>query len=164
MSTSDRYHQVFQISWEQLQRDCRILAGRLVERPWDRIIGIARGGLVPAAIMARELDVRYVDTVCISSYSLREQGGLEVLKGLDLSGDLSRTLIIDDLVDTGKTASFVREMMRGATFATVYAKPAGLPYVDEFVSQVSQDTWILFPWDAVQGYCDPIAAARRPLS
>lgn len=159
MSLSDRYHKTFQISWEQLQRDCRSLARRLVTRPWDRIIGIARGGLVPAAIIARELDVRLVDTVCISSYSLREQGDLQVLKNIDLSGDPDRTLIVDDLVDTGRTAAFVRNMMPGAHFVSVYAKPAGHPYVDDCVDSVSQDTWILFPWDAGWGYVDPIGAS-----
>lgn len=164
MATSERYHQTFQISWEQLQRDCRQLASRLAHQPWDRIIGIARGGLVPAAILARELDVRMVDTVCISSYSLREQSGLQLLKGLNLEGDLSRTLVVDDLVDTGKTAAFVREMTKGATFVTVYAKPAGKPYIDMCVGEVSQDTWILFPWDAAPGYCDPVVASFRELS
>lgn len=164
MSTTERYHQTFQISWEQLQRDCRTLAAQLAGRPWERIIGIARGGLVPAAILARELDVRLVDTVCISSYTLKEQSGLQLLKGLKLDGDLSRTLVVDDLVDTGKTASYVREMTKGATFVTVYAKPAGKPYIDRFVSEVGQDTWILFPWDAAPGYCDPVVAAFRELS
>lgn len=160
MSLSDRYHQTYQISWEQLQRDCRALAWKLLDKQWDRIIGIARGGLVPAAIIARELDVRLVDTVCISSYSIREQGELAILKKIDLSGDMSRTLIVDDLVDTGKTAAKVREMIPGACFVTVYAKPAGEPYVDSFITEVSQDIWILFPWDAAPGYVDPISAQR----
>ena len=76
---SERYHKTFSISWEQLQNDCRALAGKLlrVRKDWSRIVAIARGGLVPAAIIARELDIRVVDTVCISSYTLRTQGGVE---------------------------------------------------------------------------------------
>lgn len=161
MSMSDRYHVTTQVSWEQLQRDCRSLAWRLVDRPWDRIIGIARGGLVPAAIIARELDVRYVDTVCLSSYCLNEQGELSVLKNLDLSGDLSRTLIVDDLVDTGCTASWIRQRAKDAWFVTIYAKPVGRPFVDDCVTEFSQDTWILFPWDAVSSYADPISFRRQ---
>ena len=56
-------------------------------------------------------------------------------------------LLIDDLTDTGKTAKLVREMLPDAHFATVYAKPPGAPLCDTFVTEVSQDTWIYFPWD-----------------
>lgn len=148
---SERYHKTFSISWEQLQNDCRALAGKLlrVRKDWSRIVAIARGGLVPAAIIARELDIRVVDTVCISSYTLRTQGELNVLKRPDLASVDDRWLIIDDLVDTGKTAGEVRRMFPDTHFATVYAKPEGRPMVDSFIMEVSQDTWILFPWDSL---------------
>jgi xanthine phosphoribosyltransferase len=146
MSQSDP-RKVFPVSWEELHRDSKALAWRLLEKgPWAGIVAITRGGLVPAAVVARELDVRLVDTVCIASYEDRTQGKLSVLKGID--GDGTGLLIIDDLVDTGVTAQAVRKMLPKAHFATVYAKPAGRPLVDTYVTEVSQDTWILFPWDA----------------
>ena len=54
---------------------------------------------------------------------------------------------VDDLVDTGTTARIVRNLLPQAHFATVYAKPMGRPLVDTFITEVSQDTWIYFPWD-----------------
>ena len=66
-------------------------------------------------------------------------------------------LIIDDLVDTGRTAQAVRQILPEAHFATVYAKPAGRPLVDTFITEVSQDTWILFPWDIEPQFIQPIA-------
>ena len=48
-------------------------------------------------------------------------------------------------------------MLPNAHFATVYAKPAGRPMVDTFVTEVSQDTWIYFPWDMGLTYQAPIA-------
>ena len=69
-------------------------------------------------------------------------------------------LIIDDLVDTGETAKELRRMMPKAHFATVYAKPAGRPLVDTFVTEVSQDTWIYFPWDLDLQPSQPIATQR----
>ena len=65
--------------------------------------------------------------------------------------------MVDDLTDTGKTARVVREMLPNAHFATVYAKPAGVPTVDTFITEVSQDTWIYFPWDLGLSYVGPIA-------
>jgi xanthine phosphoribosyltransferase len=108
---------------------------------------VTRGGLVPAAIVARELDIRHIDTVCIASYGDddRAPGRITVLKAI--AGDGAGLLIIDDLVDTGETARAVRDMLPKAHFATVYAKPAGRPLVDTFVTEVSQDTWIAFPWE-----------------
>ena len=149
MSTAARYNKNYPVSWEQIQRDCRALAWKLldVRKDWTRLIAVARGGLVPAATIARELDLHHVDTVCVSSYTIRDQGMMNILKRPDLVGVDERWLIVDDLVDTGKTAKIVRDMFQVAHFATVYSKPEGRPLVDTFVTEVSQDTWVLFPWD-----------------
>ena len=145
----------FPVSWEELHRKARALAWRLLDiGPFDGIVAVTRGGLVPAAIVARELEVRLVDTVCIASYDHKDQGGINVLKPVD--GDGAGWLIVDDLVDTGRTAQVVRKMLPEAHFATIYAKPAGRPLVDTFVTEVSQDTWILFPWDVELAYAAPI--------
>jgi xanthine phosphoribosyltransferase len=157
----------FPVSWDELHRHSRALAWRLIELgPWQGIIAVTRGGLVPAAIVARELDVRLVDTVCITSYAARERGAIEGARGAvevlkRVAGDGSGHLIIDDLVDTGETARVVRDMLPKAHFATVYAKPAGRPLVDTFVTEVSQDTWILFPWDIEPQFAPPIASMRE---
>jgi len=150
-----KYTKTFPISWEQLHRDSRALAWRLVDmKAWRGIIAITRGGLVPASIIARELDIRLVDTVCISSYEKRDQGETRILKAVDR--DSHEWLLVDDLVDTGRTARIVREMLPDAHFATVYAKPEGRPLVDTFITEVSQDTWILFPWDSESRFVQPI--------
>jgi xanthine phosphoribosyltransferase len=146
----------FPVTWEELHRNAKALAWRLIEKgPWKGIVAITRGGLVPAAIVARELEVRLIDTVCIASYDDRNQGQISILKGV--AGDGAGWLIIDDLVDTGRTAKAVRDMLPKAHFATVYAKPAGRPLVDTFITEVSQDTWILFPWDIEPQFIQPIA-------
>ena len=73
----------FPVSWDQFHRDCRALTWRLNEvGPFHAVIAITRGGLVPAAIVARELGVRIIDTVCIASYDHTKQGDLKVLKGI----------------------------------------------------------------------------------
>ena len=155
----DRYDKTYPISWEQLHRDSKALAWRLLElRKWQGIVAITRGGLVPAAVIARELDIHLVDTICISSYSWKEQGGISILKGAQGDGD--GWLLIDDLVDTGKTAETARKMLPKAHFATVYAKPAGRPIVDTFITEVSQDTWILFPWDAESQFVQPMVGKK----
>ncbi len=156
------YNKDFPVSWAELHRDSRALAWRLLDmQKWQGIIAITRGGLVPAAILAREMDIRMIDTVCISSYSSSEDDGdkargeLQLLKAA--AGDGEGMLLVDDLVDTGKTAQYVRELLPKAHFATIYAKPSGRPLVDTFVTEVSQDTWIRFPWDMEYSFSTPLA-------
>jgi xanthine phosphoribosyltransferase len=153
----------FPVTWETLHRDAKALAWRLVNQGpdnglWKGIVAVTRGGLVPAAVIARELEIRVIDTVCIASYDDRHQGEARILKATTGGGDGDGWLVIDDLVDTGATARLVRAMLPKAHFATVYAKPAGRPLVDSFITEVSQDTWILFPWDIEPQFVRPIAA------
>jgi xanthine phosphoribosyltransferase len=150
MTTSAGYRKMFPVSWTELHRDARALAWRLADLgPFRGLVAITRGGMVPAAIVARELNIRLIDTICCSTYDSMERGaGVELLKGTAAQQDRGTGwLIVDDLVDTGVTARAVRALLPESHFATVYAKPAGRPVVDTYITEVSQDTWILFPWD-----------------
>jgi xanthine phosphoribosyltransferase len=155
------------ISWVELHRDARYLSEVLHHKgPWKGIIAITRGGLVPAALVARELDIRLVDTICVTSYGAgeagaaqQEQGTIKVLKGV--AGDGAGYLLIDDLVDTGRTAQEVRKLLPKAHFATLYAKPAGRPIVDTFVKEFKQSKWIHFPWDIEYSFATPIKDGGR---
>jgi xanthine phosphoribosyltransferase len=150
----------FAISWEEIHRHARTLAKNLLDRgPFAGIIAVARGGLVPAAIVARELGIRLVDTVCIASYVEDKQGEPRILKGV--AGDGAGWLVIDDLTDTGVTARIVREMLPLAHYATIYAKPAGRPLVDSFVAEIGQDVWLLFPWDIAPQFAPPLHAQAK---
>jgi len=151
----------FPVSWDQLHRDAKALAWRLVSAgPWQGIIAITRGGLVPAAIIARELEIRLIDTICVASYDMRALNATQFLKTVRTDDGGKGWLLVDDLVDTGQTARAVRHSLPNAHVATVYAKPAGRPLVDTFITEVSQDTWILFPWDTELQSVPPIARGK----
>ncbi len=156
----EKFQKSFPVSWEQFHRDSKALAWRLNgSGPFRAMVAITRGGMVPAAIVARELGIRVIETVCVASYDYDRQGELSVLKSVSaelLAGDGEGVLIIDDLVDTGATARAVRAMLPKAHFATVYAKPEGRPLVDTFITEVSQDTWIYLPWDMSLSFAPPI--------
>ena len=78
----------FPVSWEQFHRDCRALAWRLAAvGPFSAMVTVTRGGLVPAAIVARELSIRIIETVSVASYhgeagaNEATQDAVQVLKG-----------------------------------------------------------------------------------
>jgi xanthine phosphoribosyltransferase len=142
----------FPVSWDQFHRDARALAWRLAGKGPD-------GGPFEAIVC---------ETVCVASYHEYDaQGKLEVLKDVAPSikaigdGQGRGVLVIDDLTDTGKTAKIVRAMLPNAHFATVYAKPQGVPTIDTFITEVSQDTWIYFPWDLGLAFQEPIAKGTK---
>ncbi|MDG4648399.1 xanthine phosphoribosyltransferase [Roseibacterium sp. SDUM158017] len=157
----------FHVSWDQIHRDARALAWRLDKRgpgedgAWRAVVAITRGGMAPAMIVARELDIRMVDTISVKSYNHQNQTAPVVLNRPDdaMMGDGDGVLVVDDLVDTGKTLEVVRALYPRAHFATVYAKPKGEPMVDTFITGVSQDTWIFFPWDMALQYVEPYRGA-----
>ena len=161
--TPDRlpHEKGFHVSWDQLHRDARALAWRLQgeapEGGWRAVVAITRGGMAPAMIVARELDIRTVDTISVKSYDHQTQAEPRIIKSPDsgIVGDGTGVLIVDDLVDTGRTLEVVRATMPRAHVATVYAKPMGRGQVHTFVTEVSQDTWIFFPWDMALQYVEP---------
>lgn len=148
----------FTVTWDQLHRDAKALSWRLhALGPWVGVVAITRGGLIPAAIIARELECRLIETVSVVTYDDENLGQPQVVKPPVAAGDGEGWLIVDDLVDTGTTAKLVRSLLPKAHFATVYAKAAGKPLVDTFITEVSQDTWILFPWDTEPQFVAPVA-------
>lgn len=149
---------LYHLTWEELHRDTRALAARLLDTPWRGVIGIARGGLIPATILARELDIRLIDSLCIASYDHDRQGDPQILKGVAGEGD--GFLLVDDLVDTGVTARLARKLLPQAKLVAVYAKPRGMSTADLWAREFEQDVWIHFPWDIGYQYAPPLSQQR----
>lgn len=160
--TANRY---LPIAWELFHRDTRMLAHKIMDlgKTWKGIVAITRGGLIPSSIIARELDLRVVESICVISYDDRTQGKPNVVKDVqkDLIGDGDGWLIIDDLVDSGVTARLVKGLLPQGHLATVYAKPEGEPAVDTFAVPVPQNMWLLFPWDGELQPNEPLARRGR---
>lgn len=141
----------FMPSWLEYHNDMRQLAQKLLDlgqadgRQWKGILCITRGGLLPTAILAREMNIRHVETVCVSSYHGEESKDLQFIKQPELPDDGQDWLVIDDLSDTGKTFRALRGLYPKALFACVYAKTYGVDAVDVYVKDVPHDHWIVFP-------------------
>ncbi|HJO87284.1 MAG: xanthine phosphoribosyltransferase [Rhodospirillales bacterium] len=151
------------VTWAEVHRDTKLLARKLIGTDeWKGIIAVTRGGLVPAAIIAREMDIRNIDTICIATYDEQYIGDVNMIKVPDLAVAEKGEgwLMIDDLVDTGATIKAARELLPNCHIATVYAKEMGRPSVDTFVHEVPQNYWVFFPWDTDVQYSAPLHSAN----
>ena len=151
------------ISWEQFHLNTLALVKKLKKYEFNRIIVVSRGGLVPASIIASELDIRYVDTICYQSYNNNKQSSIELIKRPLVLNTLinPKTLIIDDITDTGKTFKTIDNLNKNtwpliwptpanaSCFASVYTKPQGKEFINEFAVEVDQDVWVEFPWEKI---------------
>ncbi|MEK7802558.1 MAG: xanthine phosphoribosyltransferase [Pseudomonadota bacterium] len=137
------------IPWQNIHIAAKLLARKLktTGKKWDRIIAVTRGGLVPACLVARDLDIRIIDTISVASYAHQDQSAAKILKLPDSASDGTGCLVVDDLSDTGNTFKTIRDLLPHATYACLYVKPAGKPQADVFASEYPQDSWIYFPWE-----------------
>lgn len=148
------------VNWFEVHRDAKLLVRKLLDiGTWKGIVAITRGGLVPATIIAREMEIRYVDTICIATYDEKEMGDVNIIKipAEAVADQGEGWLMIDDLVDTGTTMKAARQLLPNCHVATVYAKTDGMPFVDTFVHEVPQNHWVFFPWDTEPRYVAPLA-------
>ena len=156
---SEKYtNEKYVVTWDMFHMRARKLAERLLPASqWKGIIAVSRGGLFPAAVLARELNIRHVETVCIASYDHDNQGELKVLHAAEVANGGEGFIVVDDLVDTGNTARAIRDMYPNAKFVTVFAKPMGASLVDDYVVDIPQETWIEQPWDLGITFVPPLA-------
>lgn len=139
----------FCISWQEFHSDTKQLVEKIkAAGTFNRIVAVSRGGLIPAGIIAYELNIRNCETINMSSYEAdgtrRPDDKIELRANLDNID--SQTLIIDDLSDTGRTYKILRGLFPQAKFVTVYSKAAGVSEVDIY-ARLMPDQWIEFPWD-----------------
>lgn len=136
------------IKWEEFHQDTKKLCQKIKQSgEYNKIVAISRGGLLPAGILAYELDIRNTQAINISSYDGDKQRSLEDVEICDNVGTVDeKTLIVDDLSDTGTTFKLLRSRFPNARYVTVYAKPKGQSVVDIF-SREMPDEWLVFPWD-----------------
>jgi xanthine phosphoribosyltransferase len=151
MRLQNKHRLYVRVSWNEIHRQMREMARWVLEiieggRRIDIVVGVSRGGLPFAAVLARELNIREnIESIGVSSY-----------RGENM-------IILDDLVDTGGTFRELRRIWPNALYATIFSKPEGEDMVDMRFLQAPQNSWIVFPWDARDGdpeIVDPISGAE----
>ena len=144
------------VDWTAFHHACFHTA-RLVEEDIDTIVAVARGGVVPARIMAEYIKPSNFYVMGVSLYDGDKRGeAIRVYQPLpdDIEGDRSdNILVIDDVSDGGSTLDCVRsEIQRKAPeakvlTATPYIKTGTKVIPDYYVTEFPKDEWIVFPFE-----------------
>jgi len=126
---------------------------KLNGRTFTHVIGISRGGLLPAKIISYILDAQML-TFGVASYAgEKNTGEMKVTQNIDfdkLPKD-SRILVVDDKVDTGGTINFMREVIGDrfdyVRYAAIFAEKRATKKVDHYGVVLADHTWVDFPWE-----------------
>lgn len=144
------------VSWNDLERYCDQIYSQMVcnnYRP-DCIIGLLRGGIVPARIFSDHfnilldffaLDVKLYDGI----NQIREKAKIKAFDG-DVRG--RKILICDDILDSGKTMDAVLDYLKGEKIvtATVFWKETAKTKPDYYAEIAKKDEWIVFPFEMAE--------------
>jgi len=137
--------------YDECRTDVRSLIGQSREYDPEAIVAIARGGLMLGELMGYGLNIRNVQSLHVESYDDNVQRtSVKIFGSCDLEG-FKRVLIVDDIVDSGKTMYAVIEHFKMAypecdfKIAALFYKPSALLQPDFSVKEARE--WIDFFWD-----------------
>lgn len=134
------------LTWGDIELQTNDLAEQLKYSRFDGIIAVTKGGMIPAALLAKKLGIDLIETVCIKSYTAdnnREQ--IELIKMTPYPE--RNWLIVDDLVDSGNSFRYLRKYLPNSMYAVLYAKPHGMSHTDYYSMEMAQEEWLVFPWE-----------------
>lgn len=139
------------LTWEQFHQDTTKLANLIKTQYEDEkfvgIVAIARGGYIPAAIIANQLNIKNLRSISISSYDDIEEKREKNIQVNHIFNTEEKWLVIDELADTGHSLELIRQYHPNSVLAVVYAKPEGMEKSDLYAVSMPQDQWIVFPWE-----------------
>ncbi len=156
------------ITWEKIQEDCKNLAEQLSDFNFSCIVGIANGGMIPATLLAKYLKVDKLLSANLKSYQEDKprdgaHSETDVVKLISFPswGEMrmeEKTLIVDDLADTGLTLRKIKQLDSVINweredkdncwqYATLYYKEKTKFNPDYTVEEFDNNEWIVFPWE-----------------
>lgn len=137
------------LKWAHMHQLSCLLAKQLQGHGIKHILAVSRGGLFPAQIVARRLDIRHIETFCCKSYVIGDRRGpLELTAPVPRIEDVSEWIVIDDICDSGQTLRAIKKTYPGIKTACLYKREEDRPECDYWVQKVSVDgPWLVFPWE-----------------
>lgn len=137
-----------QIPWSKVAEDCKKLAHKLSTLKIDGIIAVARGGMIPASLIGRLLDIHKFEVLVLSSYDNRKKGDISIIRQPEAKE--GNWVLVDELADSGSTVVKLRELYPNYPIAVLYVKTAGRDKPDFYIEEYANKTWLTFPWEVLK--------------
>ncbi|MEM0022740.1 MAG: phosphoribosyltransferase family protein [Archaeoglobaceae archaeon] len=134
------------VNWEYVERLCRKVAMQVLEddfRP-DKIVALAKGGWFVSMVLSDYLGVGIVN--------------LDLKEGREVK--VKKALIVDDFINTGKTMRSALERVRGEVKTCALLMFQNSRFFPDYLAEfVSDDVWVVFPWNFVEDISPLILSA-----
>lgn len=147
------------INWDELLSLIKNSAKEIASanKDIDTIVALSRGGLIPARIIAQELNIKHVYSFGINFYDRNDKLKKvpDIYQPLPESFWSSNILIIDDIIDSGNSIKHVCNYIQRRycsdnnplIYTIFYKSKQGLK--PHFYSQeIKDDIWVIFPWES----------------
>lgn len=144
--------ELMDLSWNQFHQDCEVLAENIRKsgKKYDKLLCITRGGVFVGGLLGHLLDLRDITTIALKLYDFDSQGQVvEQLSAPDLPLPGSRMLVVDDMLDSGRTLGYIIDKWGedyDIDIAVLYDKGGGSLRAD-FTARNIPDVWVCFPWE-----------------
>lgn len=116
-----------------------------LKHPVEMIVGISRGGLIPATILSHRLGVPMIE-LCWQTRDGDAQD-LETLETIKKAFNIDTTLFVDDICDSGKTINQIKKFIPSSRWLTLITKTTDVEYAPIRLEENVHDRWIVFPWE-----------------
>ena len=124
---------------------------------FTKIVTLTKGGLIPARLIARDLEIDEIYVMGIKLYTLENTATPEPIIYQRLDGDFKqydKILLIDDIVDSGDSIKYVKHYIENMEhkccnikIASVFYKKKSKIAPDFYSKVVDNEEWVVFPWE-----------------
>jgi hypoxanthine phosphoribosyltransferase len=141
------------VTWEEVDEQVAYLAAKLTKHSPDVIVGIARGGLIPAVMLSHLFNVPLV--VINLSYRDKKAGHSNLTDQLLELNKYKKAVVVDDICDSGKTFEELKKyfnvmLTNNVRFVSLFAKKTAEfkpDVVADVINKKDDHKWIVFPWE-----------------
>lgn len=140
---------VLRMDFKMYFQEIENLVDKLEHEDFDCVLGVLRGGYVPAEIVSRALNIP-LTLIRLSSYSNRERSEIKELGSI--GEPFGKILIVDDLIDSGETLKFLLNKYPGSKTAVIFNKDVKRDLEPDFYSVKVKNEWIVQPMEDYDDY------------
>jgi len=144
-------------NWSDIVKFTTRISPKFKDEKFDCVIGIARGGLIPATLIAQKCDIRRVYSIGIEMYNNTEKKIPILYQELSELVVNTKALLVDDIADTGHSFNIALDVLKkqrynDITTYSLFYKPHSIYKPDHYSLQVEDSEWIVFPWEPSPGF------------